>query len=235
MKIAILVPFYNEEKNLIFFVKEWDHIIKKRKFKNLLYFFFIDDGSNDKSLLYLKKILGMCNLNFKIFKKKNSGHGESCKFGYKKIIDKNFDYIMQVDSDNQCDPKDFVKFYEKIKNKKLDFVFGYRKKRGDGNLRVLVSKFMSFVFFLKKRIYIKDLNTPYRVMNTKKLRNVFKSINNSKKLNDIKLFNCLLSYEISKKYPINWIDIYFRERHEGISKFSMINMFKLFINFIFKI
>jgi dolichol-phosphate mannosyltransferase len=97
---------------------------------------------------------------------------------------------MQIDSDNQCDPRDFVKFYKKIKNKKSDFVFGYRKKRGDGYLRVIISRFMSFIFYLKKKIYIKDLNTPYRVMNTEKLRNILENIND-KKSNNIKLFNCL--------------------------------------------
>lgn len=73
-------------------------------------------------------------------------------------------------------------------------------------------------------------------MNTEKLRNILENINNNnQKLNHIKLFNCLLSYEIAKKYPIYWIDIYFRERYDGKSKFSALKMFKLFINFIFKI
>ena len=80
MKIAVIVPFYNEQKNLLFFVKEWEKfILSNKKLKNLLFFYFINDGSTDKSKIKIKKTIK--NLNFKIIDKKNSGHGDTCKFG----------------------------------------------------------------------------------------------------------------------------------------------------------
>lgn len=232
MRIAIVVPFFNEEKNLIFFVKEWNNYFIKNKFRNIT-FFFIDDGSTDKSLVCLKNALLSSRLNYKLLIKKNSGHGSTCEFGYKYIIKKNFDYLLQIDSDNQCDPNYFSKFYDKIKNKNFNFIFGYRKSREDGNYRILMSRLMALTLYLKKRIYIKDLNTPYRIMNVDKLKNILKKINRENK--NVELFNCMLSYEIVKKYEINWIDIKFRKRYYGSTKFSMTKMLKLFSNFIINI
>ena len=87
MKIAILVPFYNESRNLKFFIGEW---YKYRnffiKFKISPFFFFIDDGSSDNSVDTIKA--NAKKIKYKIIKKKNSGHGDSCKYGYKLILQK---------------------------------------------------------------------------------------------------------------------------------------------------
>ena len=234
MKIAVLVPFYNEEENLKFFVKEWNDYLNLHNLKNVS-FFFIDDGSTDESVKSLEKSLFKSKLIFKIIKKKNSGHGSTCQYGYKFIIKLNFDYLLQIDSDNQCDPKYFMTFYNMINDNNSSFIFGYRKSRGDGKYRILISKIMSSIFFLKKGIYIKDLNTPYRMMNIQKLKNILIGIDKKEKNRDIDLYNCMLSYEIAKEQKINWIDIHFRERFYGFTKFSMSKMLKLFINFIVKI
>ena len=102
MNLAVIVPFYNEEDNLTFFIKEWEKFLSKRKkLRDQLSFFFINDGSNDNSVNQIKE--NIKKLNFKIINRKNSGHGNSCKFGYNLIVNKykNFDYLLQIDSDNQ--------------------------------------------------------------------------------------------------------------------------------------
>jgi hypothetical protein len=67
------------------------------------------------------------------------------------------------------------------------------------------------------------------------LKEVLLSINKNKIYNGIKLFNCLLSYSIQKKYNIYWIDINFRDRFFGKSKFNFRTMSSMFFNFITKI
>ncbi len=69
MKIAVLVPFYNEKENLKFFVKEWNDYLNLHNLNNVS-FFFIDDGSTDESVKSLEKSLSKSNLIFKIIKKK---------------------------------------------------------------------------------------------------------------------------------------------------------------------
>ena len=142
---------------------------------------------------------------------------------------------MQIDSDNQCDPRYALSFYNLIKKKNYKFVFGYRKTRADGFTRYIVSRIMSWIFFFKKFIYVKDLNTPYRLMKTKELRLILNIIDKTDKYKKIELFNSVLSYVIMQKYPINWININFRNRYSGISKYNFLRMLSMFMNFIIKI
>ena len=54
--IAVIVPFYNEEDNLEFFIKEWLKVINDKKFAIYeFYFFFINDGSTDNFQKHLNK------------------------------------------------------------------------------------------------------------------------------------------------------------------------------------
>ena len=235
-KIAILIPYYNEEKNLIHFIKEWENFSSSnKKLGKNLFFLFFDDGSTDNSTKLIREKIK--KIKYRIVRKKNSGHGDTCKFGYKYILKrfKNFDYVLQIDSDNQCNPKYLLKFYNLIRKEKYHFIYGYRKIREDGFLRFIISRVMSLTFFLKKFLFIKDLNTPYRIMRLSELKKVFKIINKTKKYNNIMLFNCLLSYAIQKQYNIKWIDISFRKRYFGTSKYNFSKMLAMYINLISKV
>lgn len=235
MKIAIIVPFYNEENNLTYFINEWEKFLNsKKKISSVFFFYFINDGSTDNSVNEIKKKIK--KLNYKIIDKKNSGHGDTCRFAYNLIVNKKkFDYLLQIDSDNQCDPKYISKFYDLIKNKNYKFIFGFRKSREDGFLRVFISRILSLSILIKKNIYIKDLNTPYRLMNIKELKKILIKIDKNKKYRNISLFNCVLSYEIQKNYQISWVDIKFRKRIFGSTKYNFLDMLKIYINLLIKI
>ena len=235
-KIAVTVPFYNEQDNLIFFVKEWEKFVTtKKSYRNLLFFYFINDGSTDQSVKKIKQ--NVKKLKFRIINKKNSGHGDTCNFAYNMISKnkKNFEYLLQIDSDNQCDPKYLVDFIKLLKSKNYNYIFGFRKYRQDGYLRILISRILSITFFIKKFIYIKDLNTPYRLMKIDNLKRILLNIKKKKKYIPIKLFNCVLSYEISLKDNIKWVNINFRERKYGKSKFNFASMLKMYLNFFIKV
>ena len=235
-KIAIVVPFYNENDNLIFFVKEWEKFLDKNiNLRKVLFFYFINDGSIDNSKESLKK--NIKKLKYFIVDKVNSGHGDTCKYGYELIIKSNINYshILQIDSDNQCDPKYFIEFIDQIKKNNFKFIFGYRKKRYDGYLRSIISKLLSLSIYLKKFVFVKDLNTPYRLMETNSLRNVMNLMNKKKKYKNIILFNCVLTYEINNIYQIKWININFRKRKFGKSKFNFFDMLRIYLNLFLKI
>ena len=236
LNLAIIVPFYNESKNLVYFINEWENLLSsKKQIRDSLFFFFVNDGSTDDSVKNIKKKIK--KLNYYIVNKRNSGHGDSCRFGYSFVANnyKKFNYVMQIDSDNQCDPKYLIQFYNLIKINKEDFVFGYRKFREDGYSRLLISRLLAITTFIKKFIYVKDLNTPYRLMKTSKLKQTLINIKNKKVYDNIQLFNCILSYEIQKNYKINWININFRKRRYGKSKFNLLKMFMMYLNFFLKI
>ncbi len=233
MKIAIIIPFYNEEQNLHYFLNEWNNFLKSLNQKKYeLNFFFINDGSTDYSVEIIKK--NSDKLKFKIINKKNSGHGDTCKYGYDLITNKNYsyDYLLQIDSDNQCNPKYLINFLNIAEKKYEGFIFGYRKRREDGYIRFLTSRILSLSIFCKKFQYIKDANTPYRLMKTSDLKRILNIISKNKNYKNIDLFNCILTYEIQKKYKIKWIDINFRKRAYGHSKFGTLKMLKLYSNLI---
>lgn len=231
MNLAIIVPFYNEEKNLKFFINEWNEIINLEYLNNInLKFFFINDGSTDNSLNvidYSKK-----NFDYEIINKKNSGHGDSCKYGFKLISNKNFDWVLQIDSDNQCDPKylkDFISC-----TKRYDIVFGKRVKREDGLIRILISRLLSILIFIKTKKYINDMNCPYKMFSKEKLNKLIQQVD-SKYPKKIELFNCLIAYEAELTYKVSWINIEFRNRKFGISKYNFLHMFKLFLELFYRI
>lgn len=100
--------------------------------------------------------------------KKNSGHGNSCIYGLNYVI-KNFNNffscIIQVDSDNQCDPNYLKKFLDTFFLLEGKFhIFGHRVNREDGNLRLIFSKILSMLILLRFLVFVKDANSPYRTL-----------------------------------------------------------------------
>ncbi len=97
-KYLILIPTYNEKKNIKFIVNK---IKKNLKFKYDL--LFIDDNSNDGTKKVLKKLKSK---TFKIINRKKklgigSAHKEGIKYGYKK----GYKLIISLDCDGTHDPK----------------------------------------------------------------------------------------------------------------------------------
>ena len=137
----------------------------------------------------------------------------------------NFNFILQIDSDNQCDPIHFKKLV--LQSKKNDIVFGYRVRREDGFLRLIFSRILSCVIFLRSGIYLKDPNVPYRLIKTGIMRKVIYKI--PKKIN---LTNCYLTYLLEKNFKIKWIKINFRKRLFGETNYNFLSMLKLIFNLI---
>lgn len=164
-KLAIVIPVYNEENIIEKVLNDWKNILNKKDFDLII----INDGSQDKTGFILKKIKKKNN-HIKILNKLNSGHGDSIVLGYNYSIKKNYQFIFQVDSDDQFAASDFKKLW-KIKNKDYDIILGCRKKRKDPIIRIILSKIILKIFFIVFfQKFISDANTPYRLIKNKFLR-----------------------------------------------------------------
>ena len=168
--LAIIIPVYNEEKNISKLLSDWIKIVPKY-YKQRYQFIIINDGSTDKTHNKIKKIKSKY---IYYIKQKNIGHGDTCIKGYKLAIKKNFDIILQIDSDDQCNPKYFYSFLKEIKSRNA--VFGYRVHREDGYLRKIFSIILSILIFLRTLVYIKDSNVPYRMIKRHVLEKVINKI-----------------------------------------------------------
>jgi len=109
VSIAIIIPTYNEEKNI-------EKLIKtiKRYIKNAL-ILIVDDSSNKK----IKKIIDKKKLDVVYFNRgKKSGRGSAVIFGLKKIINKEkIKTFVEMDADLSHDPAELkrnINFFKKI-------------------------------------------------------------------------------------------------------------------------
>lgn len=200
-KLAIIIPIFNEEKNIYKVFTEWSKVVS-RYYKYDYKFILINDGSTDNTHNVVKKIKKPYVF---YINQKNIGHGNTCLKGYKIALQKKFDLIMQIDSDYQCDPKYFRNFLKH--SNKEEAVFGFRATREDGKLRKFFSFLLSLLIFFKTFTFVKDPNVPYRVLKSKVLESEIKKIPAK-----VLLKNVYLSYLIQKNYKIKWININFRKR-----------------------
>ena len=209
--LAIVMPVYNEQNNIQKVLRIWQKKIKSFNFKKFK-FIIINDGSTD---LTLKKIKKLKSKNFKIINTKNCGHGSACLTGYKFAVKNNYNWIFQIDSDGQCNPKYFSLFVKK--SKKEPIIFGHRIKRKDGLMRLIFSKLLTNLIYFKTGLFIEDTNVPYRLMKSSFLKKVIKNFPKGLILKNI-LVTIRLKFFFNH---IHFIPIVFDQRISGKTKYNL--------------
>ena len=67
------------------------------------------------------------------------------------------------------------------------------------------------------------------------LKKVLYILNKNKEYKKISLFNCVVSFGIKKYSDLKWVNINFRKRRYGNSKYNFLKMLNLYLNFIYRI
>lgn len=144
MKIAFILPTYNDEQNLLKLVSKI-----KENFINTQYelnFLIINDGSDEKFNL-VKKLENSLQINLK----NNEGNQKAISIGLRFLRENRniFEYIFVMDSDGEDDPKYLPALLDqaiKLKNEKI--VFASRLRRNEGvifNLFYLIYKMTFYI------------------------------------------------------------------------------------------
>jgi glycosyltransferase involved in cell wall biosynthesis len=119
MKFSIVVPVYNEEKTIIYTLKNLNKVFSTIGDYEII---VVNDNSNDSTETLLNNNK---DLYKKLFKnEKNLGKGGAVKIG---IMNAEGEFILFQDADDEYDPNDyldFVKLIDKIKD--LDLIVGSR-------------------------------------------------------------------------------------------------------------
>lgn len=115
MSRFVIIPAYNEEKNVEEVLKE----VNKLGIKPIV----IDDGSTDNTF-------NVCNNNGAIVirHETNKGKGEAVKTGIDYLL-KNypeFTHLVLMDADMQYHPEEALKIFNMLENKNSDCVMGHR-------------------------------------------------------------------------------------------------------------
>ena len=211
-KLYIVIPCYNEEENIVSVIEDWYKVLDGKGKESRLV--VIDDGSKDNTFNIVKKIEKKYP-KLVFLSKKNEGHGATILYGYNYAIKNGADYIFQTDSDGQTLPSEFDKFWNERKN--YDMVIGYRKGRKDGISRVFVTRTLRFIIWLMFHVYVKDANTPFRLMNARVLKKYIKLVPDKYHLSNVIISVIYRKFKLRVKY----FDITFRPRQGGKNSINM--------------
>ena len=146
MEYSVVIPVYNEEKNVNELYSRLKPVLKQLKKSHEI--IFIDDGSTDNTYKELEKLHNK-NKAVKIIKfRKNFGQTAAWDAGFKHSQG---NFILTMDGDLQNDPNDIPKLIKKLKEG-YDVVSGWRVKRKDN----LSKKLFSILSRQLRKIIIDD-------------------------------------------------------------------------------
>lgn len=115
MKILIIIPAYNEEKNIINVVNNI------KKYCPNVDYIIINDCSKDKT----KAVIEENGFNY-ISLPVNMGIGGGVQTGYKYAVENDYDIVIQIDGDGQHDPKYINKLIQPIIDGEANMTIGSR-------------------------------------------------------------------------------------------------------------
>ena len=160
MKVMVVIPAYNEEKNIF-------RVIKAVKGNNPeVDVVVINDGSRDCTGLEAERA-GAFVINLP----QNLGIGGAVQTGYIYASRKGYDAVIQIDGDGQHDPKDLYRLIALIEKDEADMVIGSRFANKTDyestKMRLLgINFFSKLVSFVCKKDFF-DTTSGYRAVNKK--------------------------------------------------------------------
>lgn len=125
MKLTIVIPCYNEEKNIPLILEKFNEVIKNEELEVIL----VDNGSNDKTQEVLKELLPLYSFVRTIKVDLNKGYGYGIIAGLKNA---DGEFLGWTHADMQTDPMDIKKSYDILEKNDWDkniFIKGRRKNR----------------------------------------------------------------------------------------------------------
>ena len=168
-ELAVVIPIFNEEKNIISLIHDWQVLFTEKKITPV--FIIINDGSTDKSLSLLTELRNRIPF-FTILSHHNQGHGPSLLKGYQEA--NTYNWIFQIDSDHEYETAAFIDLWNH--RDQYDLLLGERNEKNAS----IVRSFISFVSRLTVKVFygkrIRDVNSPYRLMRGSILKSVIEKI-----------------------------------------------------------
>lgn len=162
--LSVIVPVYNEEKNVIELYEQLNQVLQSLNKKYEI--IFIDDGSMDNTVNNIKEIK---DENVKLIQfQRNFGKAEALSCGFSNAKG---DIIITMDGDLQDNPKEIPRFIEELK--KYDMVSGWKFKRYDPLSKKIPSKLFNWLTTLLTGMKIHDFNCGYKAYK----RNVVDNMN----------------------------------------------------------
>lgn len=220
-KLFIVMPAYNEEENIAAVVGSWAEVSEKVERSGVECCIVVaNDGSKDNTSGILHDLENRIK-SLVVLDKKNTGHGPTLLFLYDFAISNGSTFVFQTDSDGQTDPAQFYEMW--IHREEYDFQIGTRGKRKDGFSRIVVTKVLKLVVRIIFGVWVKDANTPFRLMKTDKLSEVLGYIPSEFFLTNV----AVSAIAVRKSYSTRWYPITFLPRSGGVNSINIKKIFRI--------
>tara|TARA_B100000614_G_C14492799_1_gene471385 strand:+ start:411 stop:1127 length:717 start_codon:yes stop_codon:yes gene_type:complete len=171
--LSIIIPAYNEAKTIHLIL---DKVSEVKLLNNInKEVIIIDDFSSDNTNQIIKKYSEESNLNIRYFKhEKNKGKGAALHTGISKASG---EFLIIQDADLEYDPNEYNKLLKPVVDGFADVVYGSRFM-GDCPHRILFfwhtigNKFLTFLSNMFNDLNLTDMETCYKLFNTKTLQSI---------------------------------------------------------------
>jgi len=222
MNYTVIVPFYNEEKNISSFNNGLINNLKKIDSSNRNFeIIYVDDGSKDNTFAELKK------LNLNIFEttiirhRTNLSQSAALNTG---ISESKFENLIIMDGDLQNDPDNLLNMIDEYE-KGTDMIIGWRKNRKDNFFtRTIPSIIANFIVRVFSKSKIHDHGCAFKILK----KDVIDDLTN---WGD---FHRLLAARVANNgYEVKEIVVKHKKRMHGNSNYGFGRIIKVLIDLLY--
>ena len=222
MSLSIVIPVYNEDRQLHITIKKINKISKRIKDYEIV---FIDDFSTDNTKQIIKKSI-RANKKIKYYKNIKKGLGSAIGLGINKSTKK---FVCIFMCDNSDDLSDLMEYYKIINKNNLDAVLGSRflKNSRITNYPILKMVLNRIFNYIVKIIFLSNYNdftNAFKIYKKKTLKELMPIVSDH--------FNVFLELPLKiiiRKYKYKIIPISWKGRKIGVSKFKISELGSMYI------
>lgn len=213
----VIVPTYNEAHNISRII---DRLMELDTTVDVL---VIDDGSPDKTADKVKQAQKEYGDRITLIERSGKlGLGTAYVLGFEYALDKDYQYVCEMDADFSHDPDDIDRLVEEVRSGRADLAIGSRYSNGISIINWPLSRLiLSYCANIYARtitgLPVADTTAGFKCIR----REVLESISLQRIKSNGYAFQIELHFRAWKAgFKINEVSIVFREREEGVSKMS---------------
>ena len=227
-KIAIVIPAYNEDKNIIKLIKEI-----RKKTKSIIV--IVDDSKNLKT----KKIINSNKIKnlYYFHRGKKLGRGSAVLFGFRKLLKKNksLNCFIEMDADMSHSPKELLRNISFFYNNSLDLLIGSRYLKDSEIInwpisRRILSKLSNVLARILLGVPVNDYTNGYRFYSKRAAKTIVSKCNKSG--GGFIILSEIILVLFNKNYKISEIQTIFKNRTRGESSVNLNLVFESFLGLI---
>jgi glycosyltransferase involved in cell wall biosynthesis len=153
--LEIFLPVHNEAESIEATIREiYDELSTKLQVR----FIVCEDGSRDNTKEILRSLASELPIRLNLSDARR-GYSRAVRDGMGML---HANYLLCLDSDGQCNPRDFWQFWEN--RNEADLVMGWRVNRQDTATRKLFSRFFYLIYQSIFHTPVHDPSCPYMLM-----------------------------------------------------------------------